>query len=162
MNLATAQSSKRSGEVGIRKVLGAEKIFLITQFLGESVLMSLAAIAFAFAFTELLMPLFNTIADKNLSLSFIDNIGLIAIFIGLAMLTGLVAGSYPAFYLSSFIPVKVLKGKFSNSLSAVMLRKGLVIFQFIISVLLIIASIVISNQMNYLRSQILDLIKPSR
>ncbi|MEP6681989.1 MAG: ABC transporter permease [Parafilimonas sp.] len=152
MNLATAQSSKRSGEVGIRKVLGAEKKFLITQFLGESVLMSLAAIAFAFLFTELLIPLFNTIADKNLSLSFTNNIGLIAVFIGLAIFTGLIAGSYPAFYLSSFIPVKVLKGKFSNSLSAVMLRKGLVIFQFIISVVLIIASIVISNQMKYLRA----------
>ncbi|HEY5406745.1 MAG TPA: ABC transporter permease, partial [Ginsengibacter sp.] len=152
MNLATAQSSKRSAEVGIRKVLGAERKLLVTQFLGESVLMSFIAVAFAFALTKLLIPLFNTIADKNLSLSFTDNIGLIAAFIGLAILTGLIAGSYPAFYLSSFIPVKVLKGKFSNSLSAVMLRKGLVIFQFIISVVLIIASIVIANQMNYLRS----------
>ena len=114
--------------------------------------MSLAAIIFAFVFTELLIPLFNTIADKNLSLSFTGNIGLIAVFIGLAVITGLIAGSYPAFFLSSFIPVKVLKGKFSNSLSAVMLRKGLVIFQFIISIVLIIASVVISNQMNYLRS----------
>jgi putative ABC transport system permease protein len=152
MNLATAQSSKRSAEVGIRKVLGAEKKFLVFQFLGESVLMSLLALMLAFVFTELLLPVFNYVADKNLSLTFSNHTLLIAAFILLAIITGLIAGSYPAFYLSSFKPVKVLKGKFSNSFSAVALRKGLVIFQFIISVVLIIASVVIASQMKYLRS----------
>jgi len=152
MNLATAQSSKRSAEVGIRKVLGAEKRFLVFQFLGESVLMSLLALMLAFVFTKLLLPVFNSVANKNLSFTFSNNLLLIAAFIVLAIITGLIAGSYPAFYLSSFKPVKVLKGKFSNSFSAVALRKGLVIFQFIISVVLIIASVVIADQMKYLRS----------
>jgi putative ABC transport system permease protein len=152
MNLATAQSSKRSSEVGIRKVLGAEKRFLVTQFLGEAVMMSFFALLLAFAFTILLLPVFNSVAGKNLSFTFSDNFGLIGVFFILAIITGLIAGSYPAFYLSSFKPAKVLKGKFSNSLSAVALRKGLVIFQFIISVVLIIASFVIAGQMNFLRS----------
>jgi len=152
MNLATAQSSKRSSEVGIRKVLGAEKRWLVTQFLGESVLMSLLAFLFAFILTKLLLPLFNAVADKNLSLTFSHNYGLILAFVALAILTGLVAGSYPALYLSSFKPAKVLKGKFSNSFSALALRKALVVFQFIISIVLIIASVVIARQMQFLRS----------
>lgn len=151
MNLATARSSKRSSEVGIRKVLGAEKKFLIAQFLGESILMSLIAFVFALVFTKLLIPAFNDLSGKNLSLGF-SNILIVIVFLLLSILTGLLAGSYPAFYLSSFNPAKVLKGKFSNSLAAVSLRKGLVIFQFVISVVLIIASVVIAQQMKYLRS----------
>lgn len=152
MNLSTARSSKRSAEVGIRKVLGAEKRFLISQFLGESMVMSLIAFFIALGITAVLLPAFNSISGKNLSLSFTNNFGIISGFFGLAIATGLIAGSYPAFYLSSFKPIKVLKGRFSNSFAAVSLRKGLVIFQFIISVILIISSIVISNQMDYLRS----------
>lgn len=151
MNLATARSSKRSSEVGIRKVLGAEKRFLIGQFLGESVLMSLIAFFFAILFTKLLIPAFNTLSGKNLALSF-SNILIVVVFLMLSILTGLLAGSYPAFYLSSFNPAKVLKGKFSNSFAAVSLRKGLVIFQFVISVVLIVASVVIAQQMKYMRS----------
>ncbi len=152
MNLSTARSSKRSAEVGIRKVLGAEKSSLVRQFLGESVFMSLIAFAVAFTITELLLPAFNSVSGKQLTLSFTENILIIAGFFILSVVTGLFAGTYPAFYLSSFKPIKVLKGRFSNSLAAVSLRKGLVVFQFIISVVLIIASVVISNQMNYLRS----------
>jgi putative ABC transport system permease protein len=151
MNLATARSSRRSSEVGIRKVLGAEKKFLIAQFLGESVLMSLIAFIFAMLLTGLLIPAFNAVSGKDLSLNF-SNVPIIAAFLLLSVLTGLLAGSYPAFYLSSFNPAKVLKGKFSNSLAAVSLRKGLVIFQFVISVVLIVASVVIAQQMKYLRS----------
>jgi len=152
MNLATARSSKRSSEVGIRKVLGAKKRFLVMQFLGESVLMSLIAFILAMVFTVLLLPAFNAVSGRNLSFSFSNNIGIIIVFLLLSIITGLLAGSYPAFYLSSFNPAKVLKGKFSNSLAAVSLRKGLVVFQFVISVVLIIASVVIANQMQYLRS----------
>jgi putative ABC transport system permease protein len=152
MNLATARSSRRSSEVGIRKVLGAKKRFLIVQFLGESLLMSLIAFLLAMVFTKFLLPAFNAVSGRNLSLSFLNNISIILVFLLLSIITGLLAGSYPAFYLSSFKPVKVLKGKFSNSLAAVSLRKGLVIFQFVISVVLIIASVVIANQMHYLRS----------
>ncbi len=152
MNLSTARSSKRSAEVGIRKVLGAEKRSLVWQFLGESLLMSILAFVLAYAVTSALLPAFNFVSGKNLSLSFSNNLPVIAAFFLLSVVTGLIAGSYPAFYLSSFKPVKVLKGKFSNSLAAVSLRKGLVVFQFIISVILILASVVISKQMNYLRS----------
>ena len=152
MNLSTARSSKRSAEVGIRKVLGAEKNSLISQFLGESILMSLLAFFIALAITILLLPAFNSISGKNLSILFTYDFRIIAGFFLLSVITGLIAGSYPAFYLSSFKPIKVLKGRFSNSFAAVSLRKGLVIFQFIISVVLIISSVVITNQMNYLRS----------
>jgi putative ABC transport system permease protein len=152
MNLSTARSSKRSAEVGVRKVLGAEKKGLIWQFLGESILMSFIAFCFALALTRMLLPLFSQVAAKQFSFSVSQIAFLFAGFLSLAVLTGLLAGSYPAFYLSSFAPVKVLKGKISNSLAAVSLRKTLVVFQFVISVVLIIASIVISNQMGYLRN----------
>jgi putative ABC transport system permease protein len=152
MNLSTARSSKRSAEVGIRKVLGAEKGELVRQFLGESVFISLIAFVFAFFLTEVVLPSFSTLSGKNLSMSFPGDGLMIFSFLLLSILTGLFAGSYPAFYLSAFRPVKVIKGKFSNSLAAVSLRKGLVVFQFVISVVLIIASVVISIQMKYLRS----------
>ncbi len=152
MNLSTARSSKRSAEVGIRKVLGAEKNSLVKQFLGESLMMSMIAFVFAFVIAKLLLPAFSNITGRNLSLDFSQQWFIIVGFLLLSVVAGLLAGSYPAFYLSSFQPVKVLKGRFTNSLSAVALRKALVVFQFIISVVLIIASVVIMNQMNYLRS----------
>ena len=152
MNLSTARSSKRSAEVGIRKVLGAEKKSLVKQFLGESLLMSMIAFAIALGVTKLLLPAFSSVSGRNLSLNFSEHWLIILGFFALSIVAGLLAGSYPAFYLSSFKPVKVLKGRFTNSLSAIALRKGLVVFQFIISVVLIIASVVISNQMRYLRS----------
>lgn len=152
MNLSTARSSRRSAEVGVRKVLGADRSSLVKQFLGESLLMSLVAFVIALCITYLLLPAFSAVSGKNLSLHFSNKWFIIAGFLLLSIITGLIAGSYPAFYLSSFQPVKVLKGRFNNSLSAVALRKGLVIFQFIISVLLIIASVVISKQMVFLRS----------
>jgi len=152
MNLSTARSSKRAGEVGIRKVMGAQKGSLIRQFLGESLLMSLIAFIIALVVTILALPAFSQISGRSLSLDPANDWFIVAGFFVLSVITGLLAGSYPAFYLSSFQPIKVLKGKISNSLAAISLRKGLVIFQFIISVVLIIASVVISNQMKYLRS----------
>ncbi len=151
MNLATARSAKRSAEVGIRKVLGAVKGLLIGQFLGESVLMSVIAFFLAWAFTVSLLPAFSHVTNRELALSLPAQLPLLAGFLGLAIFTGLLAGIYPAFYLSSFQPAKVLKGKFSNSLAAISLRKGLVVFQFIISVTLIVSSVVINDQMAYLR-----------
>jgi putative ABC transport system permease protein len=153
MNLSTARSSKRSSEVGIRKVLGAEKKSLISQFLGESIFMSVIAFGFALAFSKLLIPAFNEVSGKDLSLSLSENIPILLSFLLLSVFTGLLAGSYPAFFLSSFKPIKVLKGRFSNSLAATSLRKVLVVFQFIISVILIIASVIISSQMSFLRSK---------
>lgn len=152
MNLSTARSSKRSAEVGVRKVLGAEKKSLIWQFLGESIIMASIAFILAIAITLLITPAFAQVADKQLTFSTTEQLLIWTGFFILALLTGLVAGIYPAFYLSSFKPVKVLKGKFTNSFAAISLRKGLVVFQFIISALLIIASVIISRQMDYLRS----------
>ena len=153
MNLATARSAKRSSEVGIRKVLGAVKGGLIAQFLGESVLMSVISFGLAWAFTVLLLPAFSMMTNRQLVFSVTDQLPMLAGFLGLAVFAGLIAGVYPAFYLSSFQPAKVLKGKFSNSLAAVSLRKGLVIFQFMISVTLIVSTVVINSQMKYLRDQ---------
>ena len=159
MNLSTARSSKRSAEVGVRKVLGAEKYSLIKQFLGKSLVMSLIAFVIALAIAKLLLPAFSNLSGKNLLLNFSHNWPILAGFLVLAFITGLFAGIYPAFYLSSFQAVKVLKGRFSNSLGAVAIRKGLVVFQFIISVVLIIASVVIGNQMKYMRSRDLGFAK---
>jgi putative ABC transport system permease protein len=152
MNLSTARSSRRSSEVGIRKVLGAIKSRLIRQFLGESLLMSLIAFAFAIGIMHLSLPAFERVSGHHLDFSFLSYINMLAFFLALSLLTGLLAGIYPALYLSSFSPVKVLKGRFSNSLAAVSVRKGLVIFQFVISIILIIATMVISGQMQHLRS----------
>ncbi|WP_224998668.1 ABC transporter permease [Cesiribacter sp. SM1] len=159
MNLSTARSSKRSVEVGVRKVLGAEKQALVWQFLGESLVMALAAFLFAIAFTLLMLPVFEQVSGREIILPLEAHAKLFLLFVVLTLATGLVAGSYPAFYLSSFRPVRVLKGRFSNSMAATSLRKGLVIFQFVISVVLIIASVIISNQMSYLRSKDLGFIK---
>jgi putative ABC transport system permease protein len=152
MNLSTARSSKRSAEVGVRKVLGAERGSLIGQFLGESLLMSFIAFILGLSLTVLLLPAFNHVSGKIITFSLIGNAREIGAFFILSVITGLIAGSYPAFYLSSFKPVKVLKGKISNSFAAVSLRKGLVVFQFIISIVLIVASVVIGKQMSYMQS----------
>lgn len=152
MNLSTSRSSKRSVEVGVRKVLGAEKRTLIWQFLGESLIMALIAFIVALVFVQFFLPVFGQIAGKEITLALNQKVQLYLLFLILAVFTGFLAGSYPAFFLSSFKPVKVLKGKFSNSFAAVSLRKGLVVVQFVISIVLIIASVVISNQMSFLRS----------
>jgi putative ABC transport system permease protein len=153
MNLSTSSSSKRAAEVGVRKVLGAEKSSLLKQFLGESVLMALIALVFAFIFTVILRPFFEQVAGKELQVSIALQLQLAGAFVILAIVTGLLAGIYPAFYLSSFKPIRVLKGKFTNSLAAVSLRKGMVVFQFIISIALIVASVVIASQMKYMQKK---------
>jgi len=152
MNLSTARSSKRSSEVGIRKVLGAEKGSLVMQFLGESLIITLLAFLLAIIIVILLLPMFNSVSGKHIVFSLSADWPLLLGFCLLALVAGLIAGSYPAFYLSSFNPVKVLKGKLTNSLAVVSIRKGLVVFQFIISIVLIIATVVISKQMHYLRT----------
>ncbi|MCW5923482.1 MAG: ABC transporter permease [Saprospiraceae bacterium] len=153
MNLSTARSARRASEVGVRKSIGASQSSLIRQFLSESVLLAVASLMLAFALAWMVLPFFNHLAERQLSLSFSQNAGLYGGFLALALATGLVAGIYPAFYLSSFKPVEVLKGKFANSLSAAFLRKGLVVFQFVIASGLILASLVIGSQMRYLQSK---------
>jgi len=152
MNLATAQSSKRSSEVGIRKVLGAERKWLVTQFLGESVLVSVLAFVLAFIGTRLLLPLFNSVADKNLTLTFSNHSLFIGVFILVSIITGLIAGSYPAVYLSGFNPATVLKGKVKGSVGEVWVRKGLVAFQFTLSIVLIVSVVVIYKQIEFVQS----------
>jgi putative ABC transport system permease protein len=153
MNLSTANSAKRAAEVGVRKVLGAEKFSLLRQFLGESLLMSAIALLFALLFAFLLLPVFEQVAGKALLITKEQKFMLGGVFLLLTVITGLLAGSYPAFYLSSFKPIKVLKGKFNNSLAAVSLRKALVVFQFVISIVLIVASVVIAKQMGFMRQK---------
>ena len=151
MNLATARSTKRSSEVGVRKALGAGRNSLVWQFLGEAMMLAMIAFVLALGLADALFPGFEKLAGQDIRLSPGQLVGLGGGFLVLALLTGLIAGSYPAFYLSSFQPVKILKGKLTNSLAVASLRKGLVVFQFAISVILIIASVVIARQMRFLR-----------
>jgi putative ABC transport system permease protein len=151
MNLSTARSEKRAKEVGMRKVNGAERSSLVGQFLGESLLMTILALVFTIVMIQLLIPPFNQLTHKELSLIRLPNI-----FIWLALLTlltGLLAGLYPAFYLSSFKPISVLKGATRNSISVATIRKGLVVFQFTISIVLILGAILVSQQMSYMSNQ---------
>jgi putative ABC transport system permease protein len=152
MNLATARSAKRATEVGIRKVLGAERNALIRRFLGESILLAVVSFLLALVLTRLLLPLFSNISGVQLTFNPAEHALMFTGFIVLAVITGLLAGSYPALYLSAFRPIKVLKGRFSNSLSAITLRKALVVLQFTISAALIIAAIAIGKQMNFMRN----------
>ncbi|HEY4063896.1 MAG TPA: ABC transporter permease [Puia sp.] len=151
MNLATARSQKRAKEVGMRKVMGALRGSLVAQFLGESILLSAAALLLALFLVQSFLPAFNTLTQRQLTL--FQHPVIVGWIIGLALLTGLLAGLYPAFYLSSFRPIRVLKGQLVNSLSALFLRKGLVVFQFSISVFLILTSLVIWQQMGFLNRQ---------
>jgi putative ABC transport system permease protein len=148
MNLSTARSERRAKEVGLRKVIGAEKHALISQFLTESILMSVLALLLAVLLIQLTIPIFNQLINKQLSLIHLPNVYFW--LIGLTISTGLLAGMYPAFYLSSFKPVTVLKGKLINTFSAVAIRKGLVVFQFTISIVLILGAILIGDQMKFL------------
>ena len=152
MNLSTARSSNRSKEVGVRKALGSRKSHLIRQFLIESVLVSLISFSIGLFLVIILMPAFNDITGKNLSLPQYD-IGFIIIFILSGFLVGIMAGIYPAFYLSSFKPVETLKGKVSLGTGNVLIRSGLVVFQFFISILLIIGTIAIYQQLQFIHNK---------
>ncbi|SFF30146.1 ABC transporter permease, partial [Spirosoma endophyticum] len=155
MNLSTARSGKRSAEVGVRKVLGAKQTSLILQFISEALLLSVFAFALAVGLVGLMTPIFETVSGKTLHFSVSQWLGLLVAFFGICLFTGLLAGSYPAFYLSSFRPIAVLKGgpgRLGGSLSAASLRKGLVVVQFTLSVVMMIALVVITQQMLYLRS----------
>jgi len=151
MNLSTARSQRRCAEVGVRKVLGAQKSNLVGGFLGESTLMAFIAWIVGIGIVILVLPFFERLAGGSLPVSFSYALKAVACFAVLAVLTGLVAGSYPAFYLSSFNPVAVLKGRWTSSWGVLSLRKGLVIFQFVISVTLIIITLVISDQLRFLQ-----------
>ena len=153
MNLSTARSANRAREVGIRKVVGSHRSHLVAQFLTESVLLSFFSLVLAIVMAALLLPVFNQLAGKQMQVSTLFSTWLFPVMIGLVLVVGLVAGSYPAFYLSSFQPILVLKGKVARGFRNSWLRSSLVVFQFAISIILIIGTIVIYNQLDYIRSK---------
>ena len=153
MNLSTARSSNRAKEVGIRKVAGSLRSELITQFLTESVLLSFFSLLIALLLSALLLPLFNQLAGKEMYVSALFSSWLLPVLVLVIFVVGCVAGSYPAFYLSSFQPIEVLKGKIAKGFKSSWLRSSLVVFQFCVSIILIIGTMVIYNQLNYIRSR---------
>jgi putative ABC transport system permease protein len=154
MNLATARSANRAKEVGVRKVLGSLRTQLVQQFLSESMLISFIALLIAIGLVELLLPFFNNLAARHLQADFFsDNLARFGL-IGFALLVGIIAGSYPAFFLASFQPVSVLKGKLSRRGGrSHWLRSGLVVSQFAISIALIVGTAVVHQQLQYVQSQ---------
>lgn len=152
MNLATARSSKRAREIGLRKVVGANRGKIIFQFLIDSMLLSFIAIIFSAIIVVLVMPAFNRLAGSELTFNLLNPANLL-ILIGVGLFTGLLAGIYPAVFLSSFNPIKVLKISNSGSRGSLLFRKALVVFQFTLSVILIIATIVIIRQQHYMQEK---------
>jgi predicted permease len=152
MNLTTARSVKRAREIGVRKVVGAVRSVLIKQFIGESLLITSLAVVVALVLLILLLPVFNQVTQKEIELPF-TQAGFWLKLIGLTLITGLISGSYPALFLSSFNPVKVLKGTMRLDSGTTLFRKGLVIFQFALSVILITATIIISRQLAFVQSK---------
>lgn len=152
MNLSTARSEKRAREVGIRKVVGARKSELIGQFIGESVLMAFIAGIVAVVLVQLSLPGYNQLIGKNLFINF-GNIYTWLAFTGFVLFTGLLAGSYPAFFLSSFRPIKVLKGSFKKANALITPRKVLVVLQYTFAIMLIICTIIVKQQIDYARDR---------
>ena len=152
MNLATARSTKRAKEVGLRKVIGAVRSALVGQFIGEAMMLTFFSVIAGVIIVVLCLPAFNNLTGKDLSLPF-DQPAFWASLIGLLTITGLVAGSYPALFLSSLRPIKVLKGSLKFGWRATFFRQSLVVFQFTLSIVLIVGMIVIYRQMNYIQTK---------
>jgi predicted permease len=152
MNLATARSEKRAREVGVRKVLGAGKNSLVMQFLGEALFMAFISVLLAIAFIYITLPSFNTLTEKHLSAA-LDHPDHLSVLLAIGLLCGLLAGSYPSLYLSSFNPIGVLKGLKVKGNTPVIVRKLLVILQFTISIVLIISTIIIYQQIQHIRNR---------
>ncbi|HEX9957125.1 MAG TPA: ABC transporter permease [Fibrella sp.] len=156
MNLATARSAKRAKEVGIRKVVGAERAYLIGQFVGEAVLTAGMALIFAVILVQLLLPAFNKLTEKQIAIQYSDPVYWLTL-LGLALTTGIVSGSYPALFLSSLQPVRILKGTLRFNAGAILFRQGLVVFQFALSLLLIIGTLIAGRQVDFIRTKNLGL-----
>jgi ABC-type antimicrobial peptide transport system permease subunit len=158
MNLSTAKVSKRSKEIGIRKVVGANKAILIQQFFGETLILSLVALIFALVLVESFLPMFNNLSGKQLGMNYSD-FKLIFGLIGIVIITGLISGSYPALYLSSFKPASVLIGALRSRPKDSMFRTFLVTTQFALSIILIIATNIVFNQLHFIRNKDLGIDK---
>jgi putative ABC transport system permease protein len=159
INLTTARSVERAKEVGIRKVVGAVRSQLVRQFIGESIIISTLAFIIAVFMSSLLLPLFNQVAGNEISASIFSKPSDITGLFFLSLFTGFLAGTYPSLVLSSFKPVVVLKGRFSGGTKGMLLRKGLVVFQFAISIILIVGTLVVYAQLSYMRKQDLGFAK---
>lgn len=153
MNLATARSANRAKEVGIRKALGSMKMQLIHMFLTESVLVSLLAVTIAVGLSELFLPWFNDLSGKSMEINFLTSPLLLGGLLITALVVGVLAGSYPAFYLSAFDPILVLKGKLAGGGKGLILRSSLVVIQFSISIVLIVGTMIIRDQMSYVQNK---------
>lgn len=153
MNLATARSAARAKEVGVRKVLGSQKKALVAQFLSESVLLSLISSLLALLIAGLLLPYFNDVSGKALAIGLFTKPWLLPSLLALVLFVGLLAGSYPSFYLSSFQPIAVLKGKLATGFRGSRLRSGLVVFQFAISIVLMVGAVVVYDQLAFIRNK---------
>lgn len=153
MNLATARSANRAKEVGLRKVMGSQRGQLIAQFLTESVVVTLISLVLAVILIYLLLPGFNTLANKQLPFSYLFRPDVLVFLGGMILLTGIIGGSYPAFYLSGFNPVSVLKGKLSMKGGSAIFRKTLVVAQFGLSIFMLISTLIVFNQLSFLREK---------
>lgn len=153
MNLATARSANRSKEVGIRKVMGSQRQQLILQFITESVVIAMLALVASLILIYALLPSFNSLASKELPFSYIVQAPVLLSLIGIILFVGVAGGSYPAFYLSGFNPVSVLKGKLAAKGGSVIFRKGLVVLQFAISIFMLISTLVVFDQLQYMRNK---------
>ncbi len=151
MNLSTARSAERAREVGVRKVMGSFRSQLVAQFLTESILLSLVATVIAVVGAIMLLPMFNNLIQKQLH--FVFDADLLLGLFGFAFLVGILAGLYPAFVLSSYSPVVVMKGNFTGSSKAAWLRNGLVVFQFMISIVLIVGTVIVGQQMRFMQNK---------
>jgi ABC-type antimicrobial peptide transport system permease subunit len=151
MNLSTARASRRLKEVGIKKAIGAGRTALVYQYLGEALMVTFLSLLISIALVYLLLPAFNQITAKQLAINF--SLDFVLTLLGIILFTGLVSGSYPALYLSGFNPAVVLKGKLMTSLGEMWARRGLVIFQFAMSVILIVSVLVVYKQIEFIRSK---------
>ena len=151
MNLATAKATRKMKEIGVKKAIGAKRGNLIAQYLEESLLLTFISALLALGMVWLLLPQFNIVTDKQISLSL--SADLLLPLLGIVLFTGLISGSYPALYLSGFKPVAILKGKLNHSLGEIWARKGLVVFQFVISVTLIVSVLVVYRQIEFVQNK---------
>ena len=153
VNLSTARSAYRAREVGARKVLGARRWQLVGQFLGESVIVSLIAFVLAISLFEMLLPVFNMLFDTSLSVGIFSREWMVCTGVGIALLVGVIAGSYSAFFLSSFSPIQAIRGTLKTGTLNAVLRQGLVVFQFVISTALMVCTAIVYFQLDYIQAK---------
>jgi len=154
INLSVARSAKRAIEVGMRKVVGANKVQLVRQFLGESMVFSILALIISFLLVGFVLPAFGYLIERNLTLSLFQDLDMLLVFLGIAVFIGLLSGSYPAFFISSFHPIQIIKGTLRiGSKSSAVFRNSLVVVQFVVSIVLIVCTFVIHNQLSFIRNR---------